>query len=391
MKTFEEALSIVLEKATLTGCHNVPLDRSTGCVLRQDVRADINMPPFDKSAMDGYACRQEDLPGPLMVIENIYAGQTPKKQIARGQCAKIMTGAMVPKGADCVVMVEHTEHIDDHSIRFTGQQTKSNICYQAEDIRVGDTVLKSGSLIKPEHVAVMATLGVPEPVVAVSPRTGILPTGSELVEPSEEISGAMIRNSNGWQLAAQAQEIGCHVTRYRPVTDTEKELEAAIRLAVRDNDVVILSGGVSMGDLDLVPDILQKIGVKILFTSVGIQPGRPSTFGVLEDTVLFGLPGNPVSTYMQFQLMIKPFLYKKMGHDFQHRIVAAEMEQSFTRRKTTRALILPVRFTSPDTVTVIDYHGSAHINALCHADGAVIIPVGQSTINKGTRVDVRQF
>lgn len=389
MIPFDEARRIVMETAIPLESESVALEKSLGRILAQDVVSDIDMPPFNKSAMDGYACRRADLKNELTVIEMIPAGQLPEKTVGENQCSKIMTGAMIPDGADCVIMVEYTECTSESTIRFTGKETKDNLCFKGEDIRTGDTVLAKGERILPQHIAVLATVGCTAPMVARKPRVGIIATGSELVEPSEKATGAKIRNSNGWQLAAQTEQMGCVATNYGIAIDTEEALDYAIKKAVAENDVIVLSGGVSMGDYDLVPGILKQNGIKLLFTEVAIQPGRPSTFGIAEKIHCFALPGNPVSTFIQFETLVKPFLFKMMGHAFRPNIITAKLQSDIVRKPGKRDTTIPVRFTAPDQVEPIDYHGSAHINAMCSTDGLILVPAQTTTIRKGDPVDVR--
>lgn len=389
MIPFDEAVCIVMDTALPMDSETVPLAQSLGRILAQDVLSDIDMPPFDKSAMDGYACRKRDIKNELTVVEIIQAGQRPEKAIGENECSKIMTGAMVPEGADCVIMVEHTEVVSENTIRFVKEQTKGNICFRGEDIRTGDTVLCKGALIQPQHIAVLATVGCSAPRVAIKPRVGVIATGSELVEPSEKATGAKIRNSNGWQLAAQVEQTGCTATNYGIAEDTPEALDTAVKKAVSENDVLLLSGGVSMGDFDLVPGILKQNGFDLLFDRVAIKPGKPSTFGVAGKLRCFALPGNPVSTFIQFETLIKPFLYKMMGHTFRPKTVTAKIQCDLNRKPTDRTNVIPVHFTSSDEVKPVDYHGSAHINAMCNTDGFILVPATETAIRKGDPVDVR--
>ncbi len=389
MITFDEAFHTVMDSVVPLDSEPVALEKSLGRILAQDVVSDIDMPPFNKSAMDGYACRRQDLKNELAVIEIIPAGYCPEKTVGENECSKIMTGSVVPQGTDCVIMVEYTEEVSESSIRFLKEETKDNICLKGEDIQSGDTVLSKGTRIEPQHIAVLATVGCAAPQVARKPRIAVIATGSELVEPSEKATGAKIRNSNGWQLAAQAEQMGCLVNNYGIAEDTEEALDAAIKQAVSENDVLLLSGGVSMGDYDLVPGILKKNGIELLFTKVAIKPGRPSTFGVAEKVRCFALPGNPVSTFIQFEILVKAFLYKMMGHAHQPRIVSAEIQCDLNLKAAKRATTIPVRFTTTNRIEPIDYHGSAHINAMCNTDGFVLVPAGKTTIKKGDEVDVR--
>ena len=180
----------------------------------------------------------------------------------------------------------------------------------------GQTVLSKGEIIKPQHIAVMASVGCANPYVSVKPKIGVIATGSELVEPYEKAEGPKIRNSNSYQLSAQIEKMGADSKYYGIAEDTEEAIDACVKKAKAENDVILVSGGVSMGDYDFVPDILKKNGIKIMFDQVAIQPGKPTTFGVADDVICFGMPGNPVSTFVQFEILVKPFLYKMMGYHF---------------------------------------------------------------------------
>ncbi len=389
MITFEEAYKKMMAHSVPWSVETVSLDMALGRVLADDVLSDMDMPPFNKSAMDGYACRREDLEHPLTVVEHIPAGVFPTKAIGSRQCSKIMTGAPVPEGADCVAMVEWTEPVTEQTIRFTGQDTADHICLKGEDIQAGDCVLKAGERLGPAHVAVLASVGCVTPEVYRQARVGVIATGSELVEPVSKPQPAEIRNSNSYQLCAQIDQMGAIPQYYGIVEDQADAIHRLIAKAKAENDVILLSGGVSMGDFDLVPDILKENGFELLFESVAMKPGRPTVFGRSDNRFCFGLPGNPVSTYVVFELMVKPFLYQLMGHAFCAPIVTVTLDQAVKRRKTIRQSTLPVVFTGPRTVSPIDYHGSAHIGAMSKAQGLITLPVGTQEIAKGSHVHVR--
>jgi molybdopterin molybdotransferase len=391
MLAFDKAFEIVLGSASRLGTERVELDEAVGRILAEDVKSDMDIPPFNKSAMDGYACRREDLGGELAVIEIIAAGVTPKKTVGPRQCAKIMTGAVVPEGADCVIMVEFTEKTGESTIRFVGQDTTDNICLQGENVKEGDIVIESGCRIGPEHIAVLASHGRVKVLVSLRPKVGIIATGNELVDPSEKPSAGQIRNSNSFQLAAQVTDVGAVSTNYGIAIDTEDAIDAVVKKALKQNNVVLLSGGVSAGDYDIVKDILEANGVKLLFDKVAVKPGRPSVFGVSEQAFCFGLPGNPVSSFVIFELLVKPFLYKLMGHDFKPAVSYAPLESTMSRKKMDRSTWLPVAMRADGKVARVDYHGSAHISALCQANGFVCMPAGVAEISEGTTVAVRQI
>ncbi len=389
MLAFNEALDTVLNAVRPLGTERVSITDSANRILAEDVKSDMDIPPFNKSAMDGYACRREDLTNKLMIVETIPAGYTPTKSVGHNQCAKIMTGSVVPEGANCVVMKEYIEMPTENTVRFVGEQTSDNICQKAEDIKAGDVILHKGTLLKPHHIAVLASVGHTRPQVSKIPRVGIIATGSELVDPLCRPEPSQIRDSNTFQLAAQVESMGAVATNYGIAEDTEKAIDDMLKKAIEGNDVVIVSGGVSVGDFDLVPGILKRNNIDLLFESIAVKPGKPSVFGVSNNIYCFGLPGNPMSTFVQFEILIKPFLYKLMGHDYRYHDVRMPLDESVTRKKTERQEWFPIAITEKGTVKLIEYHGSAHISSLYGADGLVSVDVGVAEVEKGTNVHVR--
>lgn len=389
MLPFEEAFEKTLSSARQLGTERIEFSCALNRVLAEDVKSDIDMPPFNKSAMDGFACRRADLNNELTVVEIIPAGYVPQKAIEKNQCSKIMTGGMVPKAADCVIMKEYVESLTENTIRFTGKNTADNICQKAEDIRAGDVVLHKGTVLKPQHIAVLASVGNTQPLVASKPTVAVIATGSELIEPSGKPEAAQIRNSNSFQLAAQIENMGATAVNYGVAGDTVDEIDIVLNKALRQSDVVIVSGGVSAGDFDFVPGIFKKNNIEMLFEKIAIKPGKPTVFGVLEDSYCFGLPGNPVSTFVLFEILVKPFLYKLMGCDYKPLNVHMLLDKSLISKKAKRQRWLPVAITKKGTVKPVEYHGSAHINSLCNTDGLVCMDVGAAEIKKGTSTAVR--
>ncbi|MBN1198180.1 MAG: molybdopterin molybdotransferase MoeA [Bacteroidales bacterium] len=394
MIPFEQALDTVIAATSDPEHERIPLAQSPGRILATDIFSDIDMPPFNKSAVDGFACRMADISvetghaPSLRIIETIPAGKTPIHPIGPGQCARIMTGAMVPEGADTVIMVEDTEELPDGEIRFIRDKTAHNICYKGEDIRIGDQVLSRGSLISTPAIAVLASVGAVRPVVFRQPAVAILSTGDELVEPSNSPGPAMIRNSNSSQLIAQARQMNLKAEDLGISRDSKEELAKKIEEGLNTSEVLILSGGVSMGDFDHVPAIMEQLGVTILFKSIAIQPGRPTVFGRKGAHFVFGLPGNPVSSFVIFEILVKPFLYQLQGHHFVPSILRMPMGQTIQRKKSSRKSILPVWIQNGE-VFPVDYHGSAHIHSYITAHGMIAIEIGVSEIKKGELLDVR--
>jgi molybdopterin molybdotransferase len=389
MLPFDKAFETVLSSTRHLDTERIEFKCALNRILAEDVRSDMDIPPFNKSAMDGFACRRADLSNDLTVIETIPAGHVPKKVIELNQCSKIMTGGVVPNSADCVIMKEYVESLTEDTIRFVWEKTSDNICQRAEDIRAGDIVLHKGIRLMPQHIAVLALVGNTQPLVSKRPNVAIIATGSELVEPSEKPGPSQIRNSNSFQLTVQIESMGATATNYGVVGDTADEIDIVFKKAIAQSDVVIVSGGVSVGDFDFVPRILKQNDIDLLFEKIAIKPGKPTVFGVSEKKYCFGLPGNPVSTFVLFEILVKPFLYKLMGHDYKPLDIQMPLEEALINKKAKRQRWLPVAITEKGTVRAIEYHGSAHINSLCDADGLFSMNVGIAEIKKGTIVKVR--
>lgn len=389
MLTFEKALDTVLSSARPLGSERVDIADASNRILAENVKSDMNIPPFNKSAMDGYACRRMDLANELTVIETIPAGYVPTKALQANQCSKIMTGGMVPKGADCVIMKEYVETIVENTVRFVGEQTKDNICRQAEDIKAGDIVLRKGTIISSQHIAVLASVGNTQPLVAAMPKIGVIATGDELVEPASQPGPSQIRNSNSFQLAAQIGNAGAIATNYGIARDATNIIDSVFKKAARENNVVIISGGVSVGDFDFVPEMLRRNNIDLLFEKIAVKPGKPTVFGVSQEIYCFGLPGNPVSTFVLFEVLVKPFIYKLMGHVYKPLNVRMPMGERVTIKKAKRQRWLPVTITNEGTVKLVEYHGSAHISSLCSADGLISVDVGVTEVKADVPVSVR--
>jgi molybdopterin molybdotransferase len=391
MIAFEDALEIISRESVFPTREKGFLHDTPGRVLAGDVLSDIDMPPFNKSAMDGFACRRSGLGQRLKVVETVRAGDIPQKFIETGECSRIMTGARVPGGADCVVMIEHTEIVDDGWIRFTGSETADNIARQAEDIKKGEIVLHKGSMIRPQHVGILASVGCTFPVIYKRPRIAIIATGDELVEPGEILSGTFIRNSNGPQLTAQVNGMGASAHYLGIVKDDPGATRTAIDSALKRFDMVIVTGGVSMGDFDFVPSVLQEAGVRLFFEKVAVKPGRPTIFGRKGKVFVFGLPGNPVSSFTIFELMVKPLIFRMMGHTYRPVEIKLPISTRFSRKKSDRISWTPVSLSAEGMIVPEGYHGSGHLHSLSGAVGLMAMPAGVVTYEKGDLVNVRQI
>jgi molybdopterin molybdotransferase len=389
MISFENALELTLDVDVTLASETDNFLNSLNRVIAQDVLSDIDMPPFNKSAMDGFAISNEDINNFCEVIEVIPAGKIPQKIINKKQCSKIMTGAMLPDGADRVIPIEDVIFDEKSYIKCVKEQKFDNICYKSEDIKKGDVVIKKGTLIKAHHIAVLASVGCVNPLLYKKIKIFIAATGDELTEPDTLPGKAMIRNSNAYQLLSQIENTGAIGVYKGIIPDTEKDTKQFIENAFENADVVIMSGGVSMGDFDFIPDALKNIGADIIYKSVAIKPGRPTVFAKKNNKFFFGLPGNPVSSYSIFELLVKPLLMKMTGSVYKKLTLKMPLNQDYFRKKAKRLEAIPVNIINGESVIPIEYHGSAHINALTDADGFAFIPVGIKNLKKGDIVDVR--
>lgn len=389
MTTFEQAIDIILSCPPTGKTEHVGFMESVGRVLASEVVSDINMPPFNKAAMDGYACRSVDLPGPFSILEEIPAGIIPGHSIFSGTCSRIMTGAPVPEGADCIMMQEHVTINTDGKVVFSGDQKRSNICYMGEDVRIGDILISRGTLIRPEHIAIMASAGATEVVVSSLPRIAVFSTGNELAEPWEVPSGAMIRNSNGYQITAQLKQCMFDTRYLGIISDNPKATLKAILKGFETSDIVVLTGGVSEGTYDFVPHVMLDAGVEILFHHLAVQPGKPSLFGRRDDKkYIFGLPGNPVSSFIQTELLVKLLCYRLQGHHHKPPLIRLPMGTDLTRKRTERKSFVPVRI-EDGRIYPVNYHGSAHIQSLNGSHGIITLEPGIKQLAEGEPANVR--
>jgi molybdopterin molybdotransferase len=391
MIAFEEAFGIVMDSAFETDTEIIPFTESMGRILAERILSDVDMPPFNRSAVDGYACNREDLGNDLEIIEVIAAGQVPGKIPGKNQCSKIMTGAIVPGRCDLVFMVEESMSPSPGKVRFIGKNPKANISYRGEDIRRGDIVIEPYRLLRPQDLAVMASVGHTLVSVKKRPKVGVISTGDELVEPSDVPGLSKIRNSNSYQLLAQVERAGGTGKYYGIAPDNEELTHEIIQRAIGENDVVILTGGVSMGDFDFVPSVLERAGVQILFDKVNVQPGKPTVFGIHSKALIFGLPGNPVSSFVQFETLIRPLINKLMGYEWKPGVKEMPMAYRYERKSASRMGWIPVRVTELNEAEPVEYHGSAHITSLPDAYGIISVKSGTMVIEKGEMVSVREI
>ncbi len=389
MIRLEEALKIIREHSTSSlETKNVKLEYAAARILAQDVFSDMDFPSFNKSAMDGYVIRKEDIDKTLQVIEFIPAGKKPKKFVEPGTCAKIMTGALLPEGADMVVMKEDVEVKGDR-ISITKPMSKANILWQGEDVKKGDLLLKKGIRLNPVHIGLLASVGISQPLVYRKPIISILSSGDELVNLNEKPEPPKIRNSNSVQLEVLAKTLGAETINLGQVSDDKNLIFRAVKIAIDVSDVVVITGGASVGDLDFTGEVFEELKAELHFSRLAIQPGKPVLFATIGKKYLFGLSGNPVSSYVQFQLLVNPLLDALTGNKQESKIFKLPLSLDKKRKSAERTLLFPVRINEIMEAEAIDYHGSAHLNAYQQADGMAAFPIGKNELKKGEMVDVR--
>ncbi len=390
MISLDEAIQLVLKNSHILESENIYFLNSLNRVVAENIYSDIDIPPFNKSAMDGYACRKIDVNLPLKIVQVVQAGEMPVQYLNEGECVKIMTGARLPENADYVAKIEDTFINNDGKVCITKIENKNNIINKAEDVKQNDCVLKIGTKIGPAEIATLATVGKTTVNVYKKPKIAIASTGNELAEPNETLASYQIRNSNAYQLIALCQKMMIETNYFGIIKDEINEIITKIDEMILLSDVIVLTGGVSMGDFDLIPKALNEIGFDIIFQSIAVQPGKPTLFAKKQNKYLFGLPGNPVSSYMQFELLVKPFLYKLMNHDYKPVQFTATMSEKYSRKKSERTSLVPVKV-KKSFIYLVEYHGSAHLFALNEANGFIIVPAGISEIQANSYVDVRLF
>ena len=382
----DAALKILEDFEFTPSVEVVPISEALGRVLAEAVRARVDSPPFSKAAMDGYALRASDGSERFQILEMIAAGDVPKNKIGPGQCSKIMTGAMMPEGADKIVRVEFTRESEGW-MRVTEPEPYANIIERGENLRAGDPLLDP-KVLRAQDIGVLASQGYASVSVSVVPVVGVITTGSELRSAGQQLEAGEIYNSNGPQLCAQVQAMGARWRNYGVVPDDPKQLAGAIDRALGDCDVLLLSGGVSMGDLDFVPGVLKTLGAQVVFHKLAVKPGKPTLFARKERSFVFGLPGNPVSTFIIFEVFVKLFLYRWMGITGKPRVVSGTLAEAIKRRDAQRLEYRPVRLEGRRIIPLA-YHGSSHLSALREAEGLIRIAIGTARIEEGSELDVR--
>jgi molybdopterin molybdotransferase len=388
--SFEQARECVLrEVRPLAGrTEEIPVLDAAGRVLAEEIAADRDYPPFDRSARDGYAVRAEDLPGELRVTGEVRAGEVFAGAISPGEAVEIMTGAPLPRGADAVVMIEHSQRSGERVITDRSPKPGDNFSARGTEARRGEVVLSAGLRLGFAEVAVLATVGRECVSVYRQPRVAILPTGDEIVEAGERPEMHQIRNSNAWSLAVQVRRAGGLAEILPIARDNEQSTRSLIERGLH-SDLLLLSGGVSAGKYDIVERVLADLGARFFFDRVLIQPGQPLVFGAVGDKLFFGLPGNPASTMVTFEVFARAAVERLGGcAETPLPLLRARLTREF-RHKTGLTRFLPARL-SPDgsTVTPEQWHGSADVPALARANAFLVADADRESWPAGDDIRV---
>jgi len=371
----------------------VGLTNARGRILREDILADADSPPFDKAIRDGFAVRWQDvasIPSVLEVIGESRAGRAADVDVLKGTCCEIMTGAPLPDGADAVVMVEHTERIDSGTVRILRSVHEGEgLLRRSSEARAGERILSAGRKIALADIGALASVGKAEVLVSARPRVAIVATGDELVEVREQPESGQIRNSNSYTLHTQVVEAGGEPVLLGIARDNHADLRDKIGRGLRE-DILLVSGGVSMGKYDFVEEIFAEFGVEVRFDKIAMKPGKPTVFGFRGDTFVFGLPGNPVSTIVAFRMFVRPLILNLLKADRESTEMPTAELDAPAKRDPARTAIVPanVRFENGSyRIHTAPWKGSSDLAGMSRANALVVIPLGDGSMQPGERVD----
>jgi len=396
MISLEQATRTLLDAVTETSrTRLVSLEYAIGRIAAEDVSAPIDMPPFDRSPLDGYALRAADIAGAcrerpvkLEVVAELPAGDFWDGELAPGQTVRVMTGSMLPQNADCVVMQEHTDDGEEQVEFYSPMKAGDNICLRGEDVRKGTRILARGTPICYSHLGVLASVGLSRITVRDKVRAGLLSTGDELTLPGEPLGRGKIYNSNLFMLAGRMQQLGCEVTTLYKARDDVDEVCEIIRREIDGTDVFFTTGGVSVGRRDIMHPVIERLGAQKLFWKVALKPGTPALAAMYQGKLLLCLSGNPFAALTDFELLGRPILSKLSGDaGFMHERVTGVMADAFPKASKVRRFIRAVY-----------KDGEVHLSPYSHSSGALLsllgcnalidVPAGSAGLGVGDRVEL---
>lgn len=398
MISVEKALKTILVNFRPLGLEKINILEARERVIGENIFSPRNIPSADNSAMDGYAVRHadtksatKDKPLKLKIIEDIPAGKIALKKIKKGEAARIMTGAVIPEGADSVIRQEDTQKDGRTVTIYITAKKGDHIRFAGEDVRKGELVVKKGNVLRPAHIGMLAALGKAFISVYQKPRVAIMSTGDELVDIKTNPGPGKIVNSNSYSLAAQVLECGGIPVMLGITKDKKTDLLNKFKTAL-DADLIISSGGVSVGDYDFVKDVMGEMGNAMHFWQVAMRPGKPLAFGAIEGVPLFGLPGNPVSAMVSFEQFVRPSLLKMQGHKKIFRqmikaVCAEEIQKKAGFRHFIRAVVKKEK--DKYVAATTGDQGSGILKSMVAANGLIVMGENQTNIKKGEKVLVQ--
>jgi len=390
-----EAQRVILESVRTPGTEQVKLEQALGRVLAEDICANRDLPPYDVSAMDGFAVRSADAanaPVVLEIIDDIKAGDMPRKTVAAGQCARIMTGAPVPPGADAVIRVEDSQEISANTVQINKAAKPGNdMRLRGENMFTGDVVLTAGTEITPGVIGMLAAVKAAQFAVYCRPRVAILSTGNELEAMDEPVDPNKIPDANSYALMAQVQALGIEPVLLGIARDDRHELEQYLKRGL-EYDVLLVSGGTSVGVHDYVRPTIEKLGVTMKFWRVAIRPGHPLAFGTTSQTLVFGLPGNPVSSMVCVEEFVVPALRRMLGNSRMFRRTVTARVTHAVKFRPGRTEFIRVRLTRDESGFLASATGtqsSGVLLSMAKADGLMIVPADSTGLAAGEQVIVQ--
>lgn len=393
-----EAINRVVSQDIYTKQIEVPLESSVNYILAEDIVATYEIPRFNKSPYDGFALRSKDTEGAsgehrinFTVIDHIGAGSVSEKVVGPFEAVRIMTGAEMPKGADAVVMLEQTVEDEQSFTIRKSFNVNENVSLKGEETQIGDTVLNKGQQINPGAIAVLATYGYTQVKVFDKPSIGVIATGSELLEVGDDLEPGKIRNSNGPMIAALSQKFNLDVASYQIQEDDLKSSIQVVKEAMAKHDIVITTGGVSVGDFDYLPQIYDEINAEVLFNKIAMRPGSVTTVAVAEGKYLFGLSGNPSACFTGFELYVKPAVLHMMGATAIYpQMIQATLMEDLTKANPFTRFVRATATLNGKAMTVVPsgFNKSGAVVAIAHSNAMIMLPGGTRGYQKGYTVDV---
>ena len=391
----DDALKLVFENIEDYGNENISVFDSFNRVLHKEVFAKMDDPPFDKASMDGSAYKNYNGENYELIENNIIAAGSSKNiKVCEGECVKIMTGAMIPNGCNFVQRIEWTEKIKENGktfIKFTKKENVANIIKKGNNKNIGEKILDR-KFILPKDIAILSGFGYDKITVKKKINAAVISSGNEIADIGADLKEGEIYDANAPMLLSRVSNLSCNGKFYGKVRDDENEIRHTLNKAINKNDMVLITGGVSMGDFDYVHKVLCEIGVSQIFHGLAMKPGKPLFFGKLGNKAVFALPGNSVSAYMTFEIIVKPYILSSLGLHPDNEYIKAILSEDFNRHDAQRLEYVPVKLYFENTklyVKLIKYNNSSMISSFSEANGVLKIDIGIELIKSGDIVDVR--